>query len=489
MSESSFRVSVIVPVLDGAPFLRDAVESIRSQEPAPLEILVVDGGSTDGTDRVASDLAEEPGSELRFVPQHPTKGLGGARNVGVAQARGDVIAFLDVDDLWSADKTALQLAHLAANPEVQIVLGETHKMKCTGVADDGRRTFENWAESQLQLSMGAAMFRRDVFDRVGAFDESRPFACDWDWFMRAREQGVRMLTHKETVQYYRRHELNMTLAEEAGNRDTLKMLKTSLSRRRAEKGVATSLPSIPSAEADTTQDGGSAGARPRVSVIIPVYNAERYLAEAMDSVFAQDEESLEIIVIDDGSTDGSADVAKSYGSRVRYHWQPNRNLGVSAARNKALEFARGEYLSFLDADDIWVENKLALQFAALDEDPDLDMVFGVVQQFYSPDLSEEQRGQVRYANEVIPGYIAGTMLISREAFDRVGPFATTFRVGEFIDWYAKAKDCGLKERMLPDILLRRRIHDNNMGIRDRDHQNHYLHVLKASLNRRRRAEG
>lgn len=226
--------------------------------------------------------------------------------------------------------------------------------------------------------------------------------------------------------------------------------------------------------------------RPLVSVIIPVYNGEAHIAAALESVLTQDVESLEVIVIDDGSTDGSARIAKSYGPRVKYHYQPNRDLGVSAARNKAVSLAEGEYLSFLDADDVWADGKLRLQVEALEEDPELDMVFGVVQQFYSPEMTEEQRAQVRYTNEVIPGYIAGTMLISREAFDRVGPFATTFRVGEFIDWYAKAKDCGLKERMLPEILLSRRIHDNNMGIRDRDHQHDYLHVLKASLNRRRK---
>lgn len=256
MSLGSFRVSVVVPTLNGAPFLRDAVESIRGQDPAPIEILVVDGGSTDGTDHVAQELIEEGGAcEVRFVPQQPTQGLGGARNTGVRLARGNVVAFLDVDDLWSADKTALQLEHLAAGPEVQIVLGRTHKMRCTGT-QDGRRAFENWAEAELALSMGAGLFRREVFDEVGAFDESRPFACDWDWFMRAREGGVRMLTHPETVQYYRRHELNMTLHEEEGNRDTLQMLKTSLLRRRAAaKGAASSLPAIPSVEASAPSSG------------------------------------------------------------------------------------------------------------------------------------------------------------------------------------------------------------------------------------------
>lgn len=226
-----------------------------------------------------------------------------------------------------------------------------------------------------------------------------------------------------------------------------------------------------------------------VSVVIPVYNAEPHLAEALESVFAQAERSIEVIVMDDGSTDGSARIARSYGPRVRYHYQENRGMGVSDARNRAVEMAEGQYLSFLDADDIWAEDKIRLQLKAFEDDRELDMVFGVVKQFYSSDLTAEQRSRLRYAEEVMPGYSLGTMLISRTAFERVGPFATTFRVGEFLDWYAKATDYGLKELMLPEILLRRRIHANNMGIRARDHQNDYLHVLKASLNRRRRAAG
>lgn len=227
---------------------------------------------------------------------------------------------------------------------------------------------------------------------------------------------------------------------------------------------------------------------PLVSVIIPVYNGEPYLTEALDSVFAQDYRPIEVIVLDDGSTDGSAHIATSYGSLVRYYYQPNRGLGVSTARNKGVELAQGEFLSFLDADDVWAAGKITCQLNAFTMNSDLDMVFGVVQQFYSPELSAEVKSQVRYTNEIMPGYVAGTLLIPHETFDRVGPFATSFRVGEFIDWYAKAKEYGLKERMLPDVLLKRRIHTNNMGIRDRVHQKDYLRILKASLNRRRKSD-
>jgi glycosyltransferase involved in cell wall biosynthesis len=223
---------------------------------------------------------------------------------------------------------------------------------------------------------------------------------------------------------------------------------------------------------------------PLVSVIIPVYNSERYLAEAIESVLAQTYRPLEIIVVNDGSTDGSAEVAKRFGSPVRYYLQPNS--GAGAARNQGADLARGSFLAFLDADDIWLADKLARQMAAFDADPKLDMVLGHVRQFHSTELDERARKKTRYAAEIMQGYVPGTLLIKRDAFFRAGPFATNWRVGEFVDWYLKAMEQGLKSLLLPQIVMRRRIHTNNMGIRERKHQTDYVRILKASMDRRRK---
>jgi len=109
-----------------------------------------------------------------------------------------------------------------------------------------------------------------------------------------------------------------------------------------------------------------------VSVVIPAYNYGRYLAEAIDSALAQTYPPLEIIVVDDGSTDHTAEVIASYGRRVRGVFQAN--AGVSAARNTGIDVARGEYLAFLDADDVWYPRKLELQMARFEADPSLGLV-------------------------------------------------------------------------------------------------------------------
>lgn len=220
-----------------------------------------------------------------------------------------------------------------------------------------------------------------------------------------------------------------------------------------------------------------------VSVVIPVYNGERYLAEAVESVLVQEPRPAEVILVDDGSTDDSAAVAARFGSRIRYERQPN--AGQSAARNRGVSLARGTLLAFLDDDDYWAPGKLGLQLKAMGADPTLEAVFGHVRQFVSPELPAEIASRVRYHAEVMPGHIAGAMLIRRGAFERVGPFDPQWQVGEFIQWYARAVEVNLRTTMLPDVVLHRRLHDENQGIKQRAESIQYVRILKAALDRRR----
>jgi glycosyltransferase involved in cell wall biosynthesis len=220
-----------------------------------------------------------------------------------------------------------------------------------------------------------------------------------------------------------------------------------------------------------------------VSAIIPVYNGERYLAEAIESVLAQTYRPLEVIVINDGSTDGSETVAKRFGPAIRYYAQPNEGLG--ATRNRGANLAQGHFIAFLDADDLWVADKIERQMDYLAYDPTLDIEFGYIQKFYTPELEAELIKKITYAEEVMQGQSAVTLLLKRASFFRAGLFETGWKVGEFIDWYLKAEEKKLKSVMLPEILTKRRLHDTNMGTRERNHRNDYLRILKASLDRRR----
>ena len=224
---------------------------------------------------------------------------------------------------------------------------------------------------------------------------------------------------------------------------------------------------------------------PLVDVIIPVYNGERYLAQAIESALAQTYRPVQVVVVDDGSTDSSLQVAQQFSESISYCTQPNS--GIASARNRGIDLARGEFLAFLDADDVWLNDKLARQMAVFHRDPELDMVFGQISQFASPELEEVVKRKLRVPIEPMPGYSAGTMLIKRASFLRVGLFETTWEIGEFVDWYAKAIEKGLRSAILAEVVTRRRLHDSNQGVRKRDSRMDYVRVLKAALDRRRQS--
>jgi len=224
---------------------------------------------------------------------------------------------------------------------------------------------------------------------------------------------------------------------------------------------------------------------PLISTVIPCHNGGRYLGEAVESILGQRYPAIEIIVIDDGSTDDSREVATGFGSAIRYRHQPQS--GAAAARNRGIEMADGEFLAFLDADDLWTAGKLAKQMAAFEADPSLEIVAGHAEQFVSPELPEEARVRVRVDPGKLPAQLPGALLVRRHAFDRVGAYAARFVTASELDWFARATDLGVRILTLPDVVLRRRIHTTNHGLLRRDARQDYVRMVKAALDRRRDA--
>jgi glycosyltransferase involved in cell wall biosynthesis len=217
-----------------------------------------------------------------------------------------------------------------------------------------------------------------------------------------------------------------------------------------------------------------------ISVIIPAYNAEKYLAESIESVLAQTVVVHEIIVVDDGSTDRTAEIVKSYDARYIYQ----DNAGVAGAMNTGFQAAVGQYFASNDADDLWLPEKLALQLAAFKADPTLDIVFGHMAQFLSPDV-DEQVAALKPEMAVLPAYASPTMLIKRQSFERVGLFNANYTIGDFVEWYSRATEANLKSLMLETVVAKRRIHDTNTGLMKKEARSEYLSILRAAMKRRR----
>ena len=163
---------------------------------------------------------------------------------------------------------------------------------------------------------------------------------------------------------------------------------------------------------------------PRVSCIVPVYNGEAFLRETLDSIVAQTHRELDVIVVDDGSTDGTRDLVAQYEAPLRYVWQAN--AGPSTARNTGLRAAQGEYVAFLDADDLWHPGKLARQVALLEERPAVGACVTLIQNFWDDALRDEHeslRGHPR--EQPMAGYTSVTLLARRSVFEVIGGFDTT----------------------------------------------------------------
>jgi glycosyltransferase involved in cell wall biosynthesis len=220
-----------------------------------------------------------------------------------------------------------------------------------------------------------------------------------------------------------------------------------------------------------------------ISVVIPVHDQAAYIGEALASVYGQDVQPLDVIVVDDGSSDGSLATAQARYPAIRAIRQDN--AGIGAARNRGVEAARGEYLAFLDADDRWPAGSLSRLLAALAELTAPAMAFGHLRHFLCPSLDQESRDRLHCPAGTAPGYFAGAMLIRLDDFRRVGPFEEDLRVGEFVGWLARARDRGLAQAMVEDVVLERRIHLANHTLQWRDSFGSYAQMLKRTIDRRR----
>ena len=221
----------------------------------------------------------------------------------------------------------------------------------------------------------------------------------------------------------------------------------------------------------------------RVSAIVALHNARPYIGATLDSILGQTRPPDEVIVVDDGSTDGGAAVVADYGDAVRLLRQENH--GATTALNVGIRAAGGELIAFLDHDDLWTPDKLALQCAVLGEEPDLDGVFAHVEIFLSEDAAG-LGGRYAVPDAPLAGISKNTLLARRSVFDRFGLFDESLRTADFVPWWARAAALGFRYRMLETVLARRRIHETNSGIvRRQEQQQESLAGLRDLLALRR----
>jgi len=216
-----------------------------------------------------------------------------------------------------------------------------------------------------------------------------------------------------------------------------------------------------------------------VTAVVPAYQAAHLLGDALSSIRAQRPPVAEIVVVDDGSTDGTAEVALSTPD---VHLLRQTQQGPAVARNAGVAAATSEWIAFLDADDLWLPGKLARQLAAIEGNPELDAVFTRLRNEY---LGSDLEKRFHAVGGEPVGWHASTLLVRRAAFLATGGFDPTPRLAEFIDWYSRAVDSGLRFHSVDEVLVVRRVHGGNMTLRLSHDSIGYVEVARRAIARRR----
>jgi glycosyltransferase involved in cell wall biosynthesis len=217
-----------------------------------------------------------------------------------------------------------------------------------------------------------------------------------------------------------------------------------------------------------------------VAVVVPVRDGEAYLAEALASLASQDLPPREIVVVDDGSADRSADVARAAGPGVRVLSQAS--LGAGAARNAGVAATVSPWIAFLDADDRWLPGKLRLQRDALAAAPDAVASIGRIRNFHSPELGRTDVPRP----EIVEGTSPTALVLRREAFLATGGFPTDLLASEAPAWWVRFEATHPVVARVDAVVAERRIHARNTGLlRAAEARAEYLRLAKAMLDRRR----
>jgi glycosyltransferase involved in cell wall biosynthesis len=223
-------------------------------------------------------------------------------------------------------------------------------------------------------------------------------------------------------------------------------------------------------------------ARPLVSIVVPVFNGELFLRETLESVRRQTYRPIEIVVVDDGSTDGSAAIASLY-PEIRWIWQPNS--GVGAARNAGVGASEGAFVAFIDQDDLWLPHKIERQMDMLLGDGSVDYALTLQARFLQPGMAAPAWVRPGTIGVPLRAFDPSVLLVRRTSFLRVGRFDASYATGPDSDWFFRAKDAGLKAAWVDEVLVSRRVHASNASA-DPSGAAELRRIAHASIVRQRR---
>ncbi len=221
-----------------------------------------------------------------------------------------------------------------------------------------------------------------------------------------------------------------------------------------------------------------------VTCVVPVWNCEKYVSEALDSIASQTYPCTSVIVVDDGSTDRTNQMVSDY-KNLDIHYIRQINAGPAAARNLGLSQVHTEFVAFLDADDVWHREKLEIQISYFHNSPKLELCVSHIQNFWSPELPGEAREENPGLLNPWIGYVYSALLARRSVFDRVGLLNSGMRHGEDTDWFVRSVHAGVLREVVPQVLTYRRLHPDNLSRKHHESRDALLRTVKQHLDWKR----
>ena len=225
-----------------------------------------------------------------------------------------------------------------------------------------------------------------------------------------------------------------------------------------------------------------------LSIIVPAYNASTFLAQAIESALRQDFKLVELIVVNDGSTDDTLIVAKSFGSQLKL--LDVRHEGLAASRNRGMAVASGQFFLHLDADDLLLPGAITTLIRYFFDNEAIDIVAGQLQCFISTEIARDHAGRFASSAEPQRGHLSGVSMVRADAFRTFGYLDPSYEPAADLEWWLRAMEMGVRTFMVDDVVLHRRIHGKNTSIVHGDKLGRIsLRLVREALARKRAKSG
>ena len=466
------KVSIIIPVYNGANYLREAIDSALAQTYKNIEIIVVNDGSNDNGKTESIILSY--GNKIRYFSK-PNGGVATALNLGIEKMTGEYFSWLSHDDVYYENKLEIQIGYLNHLQNKRTILygGWSIIDRFSNIIGEMQihpRVPLNYLKEGLYPVLNGfingctLLVPKECFIRVGMFNPNLRTTQDYAlWFEFFKRYPV--FFHKDILLKSRSHSEQGSLIEPNCQKEANKLWIYFIENVQEQDIAANyhTLPAfyyamakrlkssfVPKAYQYALQKMKNLHYPIKVSIVLPTYNRDWCITEALDSIFKQDFKGYEIIVIDDGSTDQTENVLKAYHDKITYVYQGKK--GVAAARNEGIRRAKGEYIAFIDSDDLWIKEHLKEHIRVLDEHIEYGMTYNfanVISQDnkmigeYSIDLDDNYYPALLYIN---PTPITTPSVVIRKCvLEELGGFDENMDMCEDIDlWRRVARRHSIK---------------------------------------------